>query len=342
MTVGKLASFSDAAGADTTSAKPWSALGRRMLTSRVSGPSLALAISVVVFWAITSTFMTASNVSLILQQSVVVGMLALGQTAIVLTAGIDLANSAIAVLGTVVMGKIAMSGGQPQIVALLAGILVCLALGGVSGGIVTRLNLPPFIVTLGMLAIVTAAARLYTGSQSFPVTSRLLTWLKHTVGVGEFQVTYGTLLMLAAFAAVGYMLTQTAWGSHVFAVGNDPTAARLVGIKVNRVLLGVYLLAGLCYGVAAWLALGRIAVADPSAYQTANLDSITAVVIGGTSLFGGRGGVLGTLIGTFIVLVLRNGLTQANIDSLYQDVATGALVIVAVAVDQIVRKRQQR
>jgi fructose transport system permease protein len=342
MTVGKLASCPDAAGADATRAKPWSALGRRMLTSRVSGPSLALAISVVVFWAITSTFMTASNVSLILQQSVVVGMLALGQTAIVLTAGIDLANSAIAVLGTVVMGKIAMSGGQPQIVALLAGILVCLALGGVSGGIVTRLNLPPFIVTLGMLAIVTAAARLYTGSQSFPVTSRLLTWLKHTVGVGGFQVTYGTLLMLAAFAAVGYMLTQTAWGSHVFAVGNNPTAARLVGIKVNRVLMGVYLLAGLCYGVAAWLALGRIAVADPSAYQTANHDNITAGVNGGKTLFGGRGGVHGTLNRNFNGRVLPNGLTQANIDSLYQDVATGALVIAAVAVDQIVRKRQQR
>lgn len=316
-------------------------LRRRVATSRLTGPSLALAISVVIFWIATSTFMTAANVSLILQQSVVVGMLALGQTMVVLTAGIDLANGAIAVLGTVVMGKLVVDSGQPALLALFVAVLVCTLLGAVSGGIVTRLNLPPFIVTLGMLAIVTASARLHTGSQSFPVMSKLLTWLRHTVSIGGLELTYGTLLLLGAYAIVGYMLTQTAWGSHVFAVGNNPEAARLVGINVKRVLLSVYVLAGLCYGLAAWQALGRIAVADPSSYQSANLDSITAVVIGGTSLFGGRGGVFGTLIGTLIVLVLRNGLTQANIDSLYQDVATGALVIAAVAVDQVVRRRQQ-
>ncbi|RKN53261.1 ABC transporter permease [Micromonospora costi] len=331
----------DAVSAQSAGTSRWSGLGQRILGSRIAGPSLALAISVVIFSATTSTFLTASNVSLILQQSVVVGMLALGQTIIVLTAGIDLANGAIAVLGTVVMGKLAMTG-HHDTTALLLGFAVCLALGTLSGGVVTRLNLPPFIVTLGMLTIVTAVARLYTGSQSFPVSSGLLTFLGRTVNLGGFALTYGTLLLLAAFAVVGYMLTQTAWGTHVFAVGNDPNAARLVGIKVKRVLLSAYLLAGLCYGIAAWLALGRIAVADPSGYQSANLDSITAVVIGGTSLFGGRGGVLGTLIGTLIVLVLRNGLTQANIDSLYQDVATGILVIAAVAVDQLARRRQQR
>jgi fructose transport system permease protein len=286
--------------------------------------------------------MTASNVSLILQQSVVVGMLALGQTVVIITAGIDLANGAIAVLGTVVMGKLAIGSGHPELLVLLVGIGVCVALGGLSGGIITRLNLPPFIVTLGLLTVVSAAARLYTKSQSFPVTSPLLTWLHWTVSIGSLQLTYGTLLMIGAYLVVGYLLTQTGWGRHVFAAGNSPEAARLAGIKVKRVLLSVYLLAGLCYGIAAWEALGRIPVADPSSYSSANLDSITAVVIGGTSLFGGRGGVFGTLIGTLIVLVLRNGLTQANIDSLYQDVATGALVIVAVAVDQLVRRRQQR
>lgn len=309
--------------------------------SRLTGPGLALVVAIVIFWATTSTFMTASNISLILQQSVVVGMLALGQTMVILTAGIDLANASIAVLGTVVMGKLAASGGRSGVLALLAGGLVCLTVGFVSGSIVTRFSLPPFIVTLGILTVVTAVARLYTGSQSFPVADPTLKWLGGTINLGGFRLTRGTFLLLLAYVIIGYLLTQTAWGAHVFASGNNPEAARLAGINVNRVLLSVYLLAGLCYAVAAWEALGRIAVADPSAYSAANLDSITAVVIGGTSLFGGRGGVLGTLIGTLIVLVLRNGLTQANIASLWQDVATGILVIAAVIVDQLVRRRQQ-
>ncbi|WP_404829094.1 ABC transporter permease, partial [Streptomyces griseoaurantiacus] len=117
--------------------------------------------------------------------------------------------------------------------------------------------------------------------------------------------------------------------------------ARLSGIHVRRTLLSVYVVAGLVYGVAAWQALGRVPNADPNAFQTGNLDSITAVVLGGTSLFGGRGSVLGTLVGALIVAVLRSGLTQAGIDNLYQDVATGVLVIVAVAVDRLSRRRQR-
>jgi fructose transport system permease protein len=134
------------------------------------------------------------------------------------------------------------------------------------------------------------------------------------------------------------MLTQTAWGRHVYAIGNNREAARLVGIKVGRTVLSVYLLAGFLYGIGAWLALGRIPNADPNALQTANLDTITAVVIGGTSLFGGRGGVVGTLIGTLIVAVLRNGLTLMEIDPLWQDMVTGVLVILAVATDQLSRE----
>jgi len=147
------------------------------------------------------------------------------------------------------------------------------------------------------------------------------------------------LLAVAMFVLAWYSLTRTAWGRHVYALGNDPEAARLTGIHVNRTLFSVYLLAGIVYGFAAWQAIGRIPNADPNAYQTGNLDSITAVVIGGTSLFGGRGGVVGTLVGALIVSVLRSGLTQAGIDELYQDVATGLLVIAAVALDQLARRR---
>ena len=144
----------------------------------------------------------------------------------------------------------------------------------------------------------------------------------------------------AAFLAMAAM-TQTAWGRHVYAIGNNRLAARLVGIPVQNRLLSVYVFAAFLYGIGAWLALGRIPNADPNSLQNANLDSITAVVIGGTSLFGGRGSIWGTLVGTLIVSVLRNGLTLSGFDPLWQDLVTGVLVISAVAVDQISRGKQR-
>ena len=145
--------------------------------------------------------------------------------------------------------------------------------------------------------------------------------------------------MLLVYLIIWYALSQPAWGKHVYAVGGNITASKLSGIKSNRTLFSVYLVTGFIAAIAAWAALGRIPNADPNAYQNANLETITAVVIGGTSLFGGRGGVIGTLIGTLIVGVLRNGLTQAGVDSLYQNIATGILVIVAVTLDQFARRR---
>jgi fructose transport system permease protein len=152
------------------------------------------------------------------------------------------------------------------------------------------------------------------------------------VGVGVLVVTYLVCL---------YVLGQTSAGRHVYAVGGNPTAARYSGIKTNRTLMAVYVMTGVIAAIAAWAALGRIPNADPNAYQTANLDTITAVVIGGTSLFGGRGSVMGTLVGTLIVGVLRNGLTLIGVDNLYQNIATGVLVILAVAFDQVARRRLQ-
>lgn len=313
----------------------------RALRNPVIGPLGALVIAVVVFTLTTDTFATVGNASLILQQSIVIGTLALGQTLIILTAGIDLANGAIAVLGTIVMAKYVVNGGDP-LMALLLGILITVVLGTISGLLVTRLGLPPFIVTLGMLTVTFALARLYAESRSYPVQDRLLRFWGDGMTVGGVRLTWGTFLLLGVFAVFWFALSRTAWGRHVYAVGNAPEAARLTGIKTNRTVLSVYMAAGALYGLAAWQALGRIPNADPNAYQMANLDSITAVVIGGTSLFGGRGSVVGTLIGTLVVGVLRSGLTQAGIDNLYQDVATGVLVIVAVSLDQISRRRAAR
>jgi fructose transport system permease protein len=329
--------------ADERSASPpaWSSRGAALglFAYPVTGPLCALIVIAIAFSATTSTFLNAGNFSLIVQQSVVVGTLALGQTLVILVSGIDLANGAIMVLGTVVAGSYAVHG-DPR-VAMLLGLLVCLAAASLNGLIVTRFRLPPFIATLGMFTILTAGARLYTQSRSYPVLSDVMVALGAGPSLGAVTITYGSLLWILLTLLLGYALNQTAWGVWVYAIGNSPSAARLNGVNIGRVVFSVYSLAGAFYAFAAWQALGRTPIADPSGYQIANLDSITAVVIGGTSLFGGRGGVAGTFVGALIVVVLKNGLTQAGIDSLYQQIATGALVILAVGVDQYLGRGQR-
>jgi fructose transport system permease protein len=311
-----------------------------LLKAQAFGPLLVLIGFGLIFSITTNTFFAIGNFSIIAQQCVIEGTLAIGQTLIMLTAGIDLANGAIAVLGTLVAARL-VSQDVAALPALLLAFAACTAVGGVSGGLIARLKLPPFIVTLGILGIVTAAARLYSVGETYPVSSDLLGWTGNHVHLGGLTLTTGVLVMLGLYIAVWYLLSQTAWGQHVYAIGNNREAARLVGIKVDRTVLSVYVLAAFLYGIGAWLALGRIPDADPNALQTANLDTITAVVIGGTSLFGGRGGVAGTLIGTLIVAVLRNGLTLMEIDPLWQDMITGVLVILAVAFDQLSRQSRR-
>ena len=313
---------------------------RRALATPTVGSLLVLLAFCAIFSLTTDTFLAAGNLSLIIQQSVIVGTLAIGQTIIILTAGIDLANGSIAVLGTIVAGRLVNEGHSAELCLLFA-ILLCTCVGLVAGTLVSRLMLPPFIVTLGLLGIVTAATRLFSQGGSFPVTDELLGWTGNSWIVGGTGITHGMVIMLALYALVWYLLTQTAWGRHVYAIGNNRAAARLVGIPVENRLLSVYTFAAFLYGIGAWLSLGRIPNADPNALQSANLDSITAVVIGGTSLFGGRGSIWGTLIGTLIVSVLRNGLTLSGIDPLWQDLVTGVLVISAVGIDQISRGRQR-
>jgi fructose transport system permease protein len=155
------------------------------------------------------------------------------------------------------------------------------------------------------------------------------------------DITYGVVLMLLLYIVFGLILTRTAWGRHVYAVGDDPEAARLTGIQVNRLLFSVYLVAGAVLALGAWVQIGRSFAASPNAATDINLDSITAVVIGGISLFGGRGNIWGTLLGALIVGVFRNGLALAGLDVLYQTLAVGILVIVAVSIDQWIRKARK-
>ncbi|WP_433443149.1 ABC transporter permease [Nonomuraea sp. CA-141351] len=316
-------------------------LPRRLITTPVAGPLAALVLACLFFGLRTDQFFTGPNFSLIIQQVMVVGTLAIGQTLIILTAGIDLSNGAIMAFGGIVMTKLAVDSGLPPVLALVAGLAICSGFGLVNGLLVTRISLPPFIVTLGMLNVVFALTHIYSNEQTVTDLPPLLTFLGQTFQVGQTNVTYGSLLTILLFLLFAYLLGSTAWGKHVYALGNSPEVARLTGIRTRRLTVGVYTLAGFVYGIAALLLVSRTGVGDPQAGQTDNLDSITAVVLGGTSLFGGRGLVIGTLIGALIVGVFRNGLQLMGVPSIYQTLITGILVILAVAVDQLSRRRNR-
>jgi fructose transport system permease protein len=302
------------------------------------GPFLALLAACLFFGSQAERFFTLQNFSLIAQQVMVVGLLAIGQTLIILTAGIDLSCGMVMALGGIVMTKLSVEAGVAPGLAIACGLAVTTLFGIVNGLLVTRIKLPSFIVTLGTMNIAFALTQLYSSSQTVTNLPEPLTMLGNTFSFAGTEISWGVLLMLALYFVAWLTLRETAPGRHIYAVGNNAEAARLTGIPVQRVLLAVYAIAGLMYGIAALLSVARTGVGDPNAGQTENLDAITAVVLGGTSLFGGRGIVLGSLIGALIVGVFRNGLTLMGVSSVYQILITGILVILAVATDQLSRR----
>lgn len=307
---------------------PWHALG----------PWLALLAACAFFASQSDRFLTGENLSLVLQQVMVVGLLAIGQTLIILTAGIDLSCGVVMALGSMVATKLAVESGMPVPLAMLCALAVTCAFGLLNGVLVTQVRLPAFIVTLGTMNIAFALTQIYSKSQVVANLPDALTAVGNTFSLGGTQVSWGTVLMVGLYLLMWRFLADTAPGRHIYAVGNNAEAARLTGIRVERVLLGVYVLAGFFYGVAALLSVARTGVGDPQAGQTENLDTITAVVLGGTSLFGGRGIILGSLVGAVIVGVFRNGLTLMGVPSVVQTLITGVLVILAVAADRFSHK----
>ena len=321
-------------------------------------PFLVLVIGIFIFsFIVGSKFFAPFNLSLILQQVTIIAILGIAQTLVILTAGIDLSVGVIMILSSVVMGRTCVVYGVPLAIAFPLGLFVGFLCGAVNGLIITLLRLPPFIVTLGTWSIFGALNIFYSRSETIrqqdieaaapflqwtgtiikPYDALMnlgleVPWLKGSV------LTYGSILMVVLATVVWYMLNRTAFGRHVYATGDDPDAARLAGINANRTLIWVYALAGLICAIAAWVLIGRIGGVSPQAGQTANLDSITAVVIGGTSLFGGRGSIVGTLIGALIVGVFRNGLALSGLDVLWQEFTVGVLIIVAVTLDQWIRR----
>ncbi len=321
------------------------AVAQRLLHGHpMASPTIVLLLAVLYFTVFTDRFMTATNLSTILSQVMIIGTLGLAQTLVILTAGIDLSVGSMAVLSSTVMGKLAIGWGYDPWVALLLGLVTGLVLGAINGLLVTRLNLPPFIATLGTFNVYFALNQWFSENVTISNTdvdaeaSNLL-WFGNIVEPFDgFRITYGVVFMLVLYGVFWYALRRTMWGRHVYATGDDPEVARLTGIRVKRVLLSVYAVGGVLCALAGWMLIGRIGAVSPKPLVNANLDSITAVVVGGTSLFGGRGAVIGTLIGALIVGVFDSGLSQLGLDPLWRVFAIGVLVLVAVSLDQWIRR----
>jgi fructose transport system permease protein len=315
-------------------------------TNPTAIPAIILIVSVLAFGLIARNFMSASTLSLVLKQVTVTGVVAIAQTVVILTAGIDLSVGAILVISAMVMGRLAILSDLSLFLAIPFGVLVGTLMGLINGLLVTKARIPPFIVTLGTLYVFNALKLWYTGSESIRAAdidakAPGLVWFGHGFTIGNATLIYGSIALILIAVVVWYMLNRTAWGRHVQAIGDDPDAAMLSGIQIDRTLISVYALAGLICGFGAWIAIGRVGSVSPIAFETVNLDSITAVVIGGTSLFGGRASIAGSVLGAIIVGVFNTGLSLAGVDSYWQLFASGCLVIVAVAIDQWLRRASQ-
>jgi fructose transport system permease protein len=307
-------------------------------------PAAVLVLSCIVFTILgDGKFQSWLNIGTIFNQTAVLATLAIGQTLIILTAGVDLAVGTAMLLTHLVMAKVFMDQGVPALPALLIGAIIGMSLGAFHGVLVTKIGLPPFIVTLGTFYIFNSLGLVYSEAQTLSKEDlggpdSLLLWTSKRISIGDLTISTGVIVALLLYIVFGYILVRTAWGQHVYATGDDREASRLAGIDTTKVLLSVYIVAGLVYAIGGWVQLGRAESASSNSATDINLQTITAVVIGGTSLFGGRGRIWGTLIGSLIVIVFRQGLTLADVNPYWQNFATGSLILIAVALDQWIRR----
>jgi len=323
--------------------------------NNAAAPLIILILSLLVFgilvdaiplslgWNDRVKFFNSFSLTLILQQVAIVGIVGAAQTLVILTAGIDLSVGAIMVLSSVIMGQFTFRYGIPVPISILCGLISGALCGWINGVLVAHMKLPPFIVTLGTWQVYNATKYLYSANetirgQDIEAQAPLLQLFGAQIKIGGAVFTLGVIFMVLLVCFLWYVLNYTAWGRRVYAVGDDPEAAALSGIPVSRMLVAVYTISGLICGLAGWVLIGRIGSVSPTSGEFANIESITAVVIGGISLFGGRGSVLGMIFGALIVGVFSLGLRLIGTDPQWTYLLIGVLIIGAVAIDQWIRK----
>lgn len=285
-----------------------------------------LAVSLLMAFA-SDNFFTVSNILNVLRQVSVVGILAVGMTFVILTGGIDLSVGAVmALVGTISAGLM-VNVGLPWPLALFAGIGLGVLFGLFNGALVAWGKMPAIIVTLATMGIARGIGLIYSGG--YPI-SGLPSWISW-FGVGRIgNIPVPVILMLIVYAAAWLLLQRTAFGRHVYAIGGNETAARLSGVKTARVKFAVYAISGLTAGLAALILTGRLMSGQPNAGVGFELDAIAAVVLGGASIAGGRGLVIGTLIGAVLLGILNNGLNLMGINPYLQDIIKGLIILLAI------------
>lgn len=343
-----LASSEQAVAAFNQRERSWLEKFQHILHSNQAAVSLIVLVASIAIFAVLvgQKFFSTFAMSLILQQVAITGIVGAAQTLVILTAGIDLSVGAIMVLSSVVMGQFFFRYGVPVPLSILSGFICGGLCGYINGWLVAYVKLPPFIVTLGSWQIYNAAKFIYSANetirtQDIETQAPLLQLFGAKVNIYGAIITAGVMSMVVLVCILWYVLNFTAWGRRVYAVGDDPDAADLAGVPVKRMLLQVYTLSGLICAFAGWVLIGRIGSVSPTAGEYANIESITAVVIGGISLFGGRGSVLGMIFGALIVGVYSLGLRLYGTDPQWTYLLIGVLIIGAVAVDQWIRKVSQ-
>jgi ribose transport system permease protein len=305
-------------------------------------PFLGLILVIVIFSLIPdvqSRFLRAANLKSVATQSVIVALGALGMTLIIISGGIDLSAASNIALSSVVTAY-AINAGLPPLLAIVLGMATGGLVGFINGSLITGLRLVPFIITLGMMGIARGVAKWMAGNQKIDAP---LTWVNELMAKSPqpswLLLAPGVWLMILLAVAMAVLLRYTVFGRHVFAIGSNEATARLCGVRTMRAKIIIYTLAGLFCGLSGVMEFSRLTVGDPTVAVGLELDIIAAVVIGGGSLSGGEGSILGSMIGVFIMSFLRNGCTMMGWPNYIQEIIIGVIIVAAVSLDQIRHRR---
>ncbi len=294
------------------------------------GPFLFILVLGAVLAIVSPYFLTSTNISAIFVQMSVIAIITVGETMVIITAGIDLSVSTVVALSGVISSMLVVHDGMGVALGMIVGVLVGGGVGLINGLLITAVRLPPFIATLGTLSAVGGVALLVTNGQ--PIAAPTSFDVLGTGHIGPIPVPIVVMVIVAG--AGWFVLARTTLGRSAYAIGSNFETARLSGIRVNRVLTSVYVIQGLLAGLGGVIVASRVVTGDPSAGTNYNLDAIAAAVIGGASLFGGEGTVVGGLIGALLLELIANGGDLLNISNFWQDVILGVVIIAAVAYDQ--------
>lgn len=296
------------------------------------GPFIGLIVITVILGLLSDNFFTLNNILNLLRQVSVNALIAFGMTFVILTAGIDLSVGSLLALGSALTAGLLTSGIDP-ILAVFIGLIIGLVLGALNGLIITKGKVAPFIATLATMTIFRGATLVFTDGK--PITGLSDSFAFEMIGKGYvFGIPFPAILMLVVFVILFFVLRNTVFGRQVYAVGGNEEASTLSGIKADRVKIWVYSLTGMLSVLAGIIITSRLNSAQPTAGGMYELDAIAAVVIGGTSLAGGRGRIVGTLIGALIIGVIDNGLNLLNVSSFYQQIVKGGVILLAVLLDR--------